>query len=118
MKTIPQYTPWGKPQEQKEISPDICWYTTSSHGGYWISKKYWEYLKEQWPKFDSFTGDQWLEEDCDWFAPLVLWPQFFPQSEVKIAVKAALNERTPVEIPTKWWSSKVGIKALRIALND
>ena len=59
-----QHTPWGESQTATVLADGIIDYTTSSHGGIWLS----EYRRKAIPKnFKSFTGtNEWLEEDCDW----------------------------------------------------
>lgn len=68
-------TPWGNADHVCEVAEGVYRVDTPSHGGYWLSAARWSEFKTAFPKFQSFTGPQWLEEDCDWCAVFVMWPE-------------------------------------------
>ena len=59
-------TPWGEAQQAEELAAGIISYSTSSHGGIWLSaerRKALDYDKN-W-----LGSGEWWEEDCDWSIP-------------------------------------------------
>ena len=79
------FTPWGQPDTVTNIAEGITHYTTSSHGGYKVSKA----LYAQMPahlRQCSFTNDNWFEEDCSWCAVVLAFPQYFNKEHQAMAV--------------------------------
>jgi len=60
-------TPWGFSQSQETLAEGVVSYSTSSHGGIWLSD---ERVKQLPAGLDNFLHDlRWWEEDCDWSVP-------------------------------------------------
>ena len=59
-------TPWGEAQTAEELAPGIISYSTSSHGGIWLSAE-----RRQQLNYDKnfLRTAEWWEEDCDWAVP-------------------------------------------------
>ena len=79
-------TPWGKADYSKQEAPGIMRYTTPGHGGYHLSATRWAELRRVLPHFRPWAGDQWLEEDCDWAAAVMVWPELFTANQCAHAV--------------------------------
>jgi hypothetical protein len=62
---LPDFTPWGPPQTKREIASGICFYSTASHGGYYLSPDRLATFRQFFPDYRLFAGDPWFEEDCD-----------------------------------------------------
>jgi len=64
---IPFATPWGAPEEIKQIAPGIIWYETPSHGGFWLSpeRNAQVPLRDRQESFCQNGMLGWYEEDCD-----------------------------------------------------
>ena len=60
-------TPWGPAQTADEIAPGIIFYTTASHGGYFLSPERNAQipLKVRKTTFCKLGLKGWYEEDCD-----------------------------------------------------
>jgi len=71
------YTPWGDPQTTLFIAKGITHYTTSSHGGYQVSKVLNKVIKKKLPNFKPYGGEGWYEEDLDFVLVIVCFPQYF-----------------------------------------
>ena len=106
-------TPWGRAQSRKLIADGICRYDTAGHGGYELSLARWRELEREIPKFQSWAGRYWLEEDCDWAVAPALWPQFFSHRTVHDAVQSC-KARSAHDIPESFWEGR-GKKAAQIA---
>jgi hypothetical protein len=81
MKTVT--TPWGVAQTVKEIAYGITDYSTASHGGIGLSPERWRELKAKLPLFESWAGENWLEEDSDWSAAALVWPEYFTPENIE-----------------------------------
>lgn len=81
-------TPWGESQSWKRVAEGIAAVTTAGHGGLFLSVERWAELKKAMPKFRSFAGEQWLEEDCDACAAVILWPAEFEPIAVWSCVRS------------------------------
>jgi len=75
-------SPWGRPQQQKEIARGIIWVSTASHGGYWISTERRDAMPQQWRGFKTWAGGNWFEEDCDAAVVAVSFPNAFSRERV------------------------------------
>jgi len=73
----PNWTPWGNPQTVVEIADGIVWYTTAGHGGCWLSDERLAQLSPALRAWQSFTGPNWYEEDCDWVFPFLCFAEEF-----------------------------------------
>lgn len=80
-------TPWGPSQSEKQIAPGLCWFSTAGHGGISLSAERWQDFKRALPKFNGYAPDGWLEEDCDWAAAAIVWPDDFQPDAVRAAVE-------------------------------
>jgi hypothetical protein len=86
----PVETPWGPAQQSTEIAPGIVSYSTSSHGGIWLSPERVAEMPKPLREFVPFGGKQsgpgmWLEEDCDWSVAALSFPQFFRPEDIAAA---------------------------------
>ena len=70
-------TPWGRSQTEREIAPGLLLVTTASHGGLLLAPDRVAELRAKVPSFVPFAGLPWLEEDCDVYAAIALWPEAF-----------------------------------------
>lgn len=73
-------TPWGKSQGREILAPGICFYSTASHGGYFVSKA----VRAVMPK-EYVNPDGWYEEDCEWSKVALSFPHLFAPRIVEIA---------------------------------
>lgn len=79
-------TPWGRPDFHREIAPGIDWYSTPSHGGFCVSDERLAQMPEPFKSHKPFCGEAgWYEEDCDWSAVVLSFPQFFSVDETNQA---------------------------------
>lgn len=72
-------TPWGKAQQQKTVAPGVISVSTASHGGYLVNSD----AAAKMPSSLRAIGMRWhnwlaFEEDCDWCAVLLSFPQINP----------------------------------------
>jgi hypothetical protein len=82
-------TPWGPSQQSEQIAPGITYYSTSSHGGYHLSRERMAKFREIFPDFKSFAGGAWFEEDCDWAIVMLAFADLFPAEIVEQALATA-----------------------------
>jgi len=63
---VRKQTPWGQADGAEELAPGIISYSTSSHGGIWLSAERRKALNydKNW-----LNTAEWWEEDCDWAVP-------------------------------------------------
>lgn len=76
----PTSTPWGKPDYPypEQIADGIYWYSTPSHGGYWLSPERREQMPPALRAIRPFGGREgWYEEDCDWAIVALSFPEHF-----------------------------------------
>lgn len=73
-------TPWGKSQGKEILAPGITYYSTASHGGYYVSKAVRAVMPKQY-----VNADGWYEEDCEWSKIALSFPHLFTEAIVKIA---------------------------------
>jgi hypothetical protein len=63
-------TPWGPAQTSELLADGIISYSTSSHGGIWLSPE----RRKQLPYAKNWLGGkEWWEEDCDWAVPYLFF---------------------------------------------
>ena len=80
-------TPWGKPDQQKQIAEGIVKVCTPSHGGIWLSPQRRADMPKQYRDIPTFAGANWYEEDCDWALVALSFPQYFDQNAVTAATE-------------------------------
>ena len=93
------FTPWGSSHTTKKIAEGIIEVTTGSHGGIFLSEERWTELMEKFPKFQSWAGKQWFEEDCDWAIVPVCWPEFYDAETIYFAVRSVERRDEEITIP-------------------
>ena len=88
MNTLPNYTPWGEPQDTEillwandkgEAVPCMWMVHTASHGGIYITEEMRERFLSDLPascnQYNHGNGGNWFEEDCESCVPLYI---FYP----------------------------------------
>lgn len=83
--TIPKHSPWGHPQDRSPVAEGIVFFSTASHGGYWLSAKRRAAMPYQLKAFKTFAGGNWFEEDCDAIVVVLAFPTEFSADAVSIA---------------------------------
>jgi len=92
------HTPWGNSQTTRKIADGITSVSTAGHGGYRISPARWAQLERILPNFQSFTGPYWLEEDSDWAAAPLCWPEYFADADIWNALRSIGRWHTEVDL--------------------
>lgn len=73
-------TPWGKADFATVFGDGITFYSTPGHGGFRLSPERNAELLRKFPGFRTFSGAVgWYEEDCDWAAVALAFPEAFPE---------------------------------------
>lgn len=83
---MPTHTPWGQSQTSTKYARGIIFYSTSSHGGFHLSKT----LNAQIPSYMR-NADGWYEEDCEWAKVGVVFASAFSQEHFEIATRTMKN---------------------------
>lgn len=112
MRTTPMSTPWGPAQYVKEIIPGIWHVSTSSHGGYKLSRERQSEMDRAMPWMRSYAGDMWLEEDCDMPMAWIMWPEHFSPEQVHAGARAACQRK---DWDPAFANTPLGRKVLNIA---
>lgn len=102
-------TPWGLSDSQTIVAPGIVFYSTPSHGGYGLSPERNAEVLAKFPGFVPFCGHAgWYEEDCDWAAVALTFPDLFPTEAARHAdqmrgyiSKRCLDARPRSSFPTR-----------------
>lgn len=81
-------TPWGRADAIEQVADGITFYSTPSHGGYYLSPERNEQVPQRYRDFAAkwskgyFDGSAkaygWYEEDCAALAVVVTFPDLFP----------------------------------------
>ena len=104
MKTAKTKTPWGVAQTVKVIAPGIVFYSTATHGGYYLDEK----TNERMPDFikaatfgqQGFQG--WYEEDLDWAFVVLVFQENFDLQKRELAAESVKQYASDV------WNSLQG----------
>ena len=78
-------TPWGPSQSTERIADGVFWYSTASHGGFFLSQERRRAMPEPYRSAKPFAGAGWYEEDCDWAVVVCAFPVLFPADHVERA---------------------------------
>ncbi|QQS10764.1 MAG: hypothetical protein IPK81_14075 [Rhodospirillales bacterium] len=94
----PDYTPWGRAQSTAELAPGIWHVGTPSHGGFRVADHLVAEMDSRLPGASAAmgrrdAGDWWFEEDCDWAAVALAWPELFKPADVDAAHRTARRWR-------------------------
>ena len=87
-------TPWGEAETAKENPGEegIVFVTTIGHGGFWLSDERLNEMPKELRKFGDSSPHHpswkgWFEEDCEWGAVALAFPEFFTTAHLKEARK-------------------------------
>lgn len=80
-------TPWGPSQTQRTIAEGIVSVSTAGHGGIRLSEERARQMYRLLPNFHPYAGGNWLEEDCDWAAAPLCWPEHFDDQDIFNALR-------------------------------
>lgn len=82
-------TPWGDSQQSSRIAEGIINISTASHGGIRLSPERQAKVARLFPRFISFAGGAWYEEDCDVAVVAIVFPESFSDAVIRAAVNSA-----------------------------
>ena len=74
-------TPWGVADDVTTLAPGICFVSTPSHGGFWLSPERRAEMPEPYRSIKTFAGGNWYEEDCDCALVILAFPDVFPKEQ-------------------------------------
>lgn len=84
-------SPWGAIDGIVVFAPGVALITTSSHGGFWLSRERLAAVPVEWreARFGraKFAASPWFEEDCDWTMVALTFPELFPPEHVELATR-------------------------------
>jgi len=84
-------TPWGVSDYAREIADGIVCHGTPSHGGIHLSPARQRVVRQLFPRFETFAGGAWYEEDCDWAVVVVAFPDDHDPKSLRGAVRMILG---------------------------
>ena len=81
-------SPWGQIQHSTDIAEGIRSVQTASHGGILLSPPRLAEFRAKFPNFEPWAGVAGaFEEDCDWAAVALAFPQYFDDQTLYNAVR-------------------------------
>ncbi len=122
----PNYTPWGHPDQSKELAPGIWSVSTASHGGIYLSPQRLGFMPAIFVNagfIKANTEAGWFEEDCDWAMVALIYPEAFA-TEIQDDIGAAriIMKFSHADVLARWdgrtAAETIEAKALDIAVND
>lgn len=85
-----QTSMWGQVQHCVKLAEGIWAVSTAGHGGYVLSSDRAKEFKKRMPKFNSsYSSSREFEEDCDWQAVVLAFPEEFEAKHVERVVESA-----------------------------
>jgi hypothetical protein len=93
-------TPWGPSQMSREVAPGICFYSTASHGGYYLSPDRFTTFRQCFPDYKLWAGDPWFEEDCDAALVTITFADEYSDQSVFFAeqsIRACVRNEKPAD---------------------
>lgn len=81
-------TPWGISEHVETIAPGIYRHRTERHGGLHLDPTRQAALEVKF-EFPTFAGGPWYEEDADWAAVAIAFPEHFTTEQLMAAVRIA-----------------------------
>lgn len=106
----PKHTPWGPAQDKLQVAEGITQYNTASHGGYELSADRHAAVQQRFPKFHTFAGGSWYEEDQDWSIVAMTFPEHFDDEALRVARRIGLSSAQWIKenaIRDRGWMSVV-----------
>lgn len=101
---MPRYqsteTPWGASDHESVKAEGIIWYSTPSHGGFWLNAERRKLFSEALPDFRPWAGAGWFEEDCDAAVIAIVFPDVFSAGEIYDAIRTARSQVG--RLPCQW----------------
>ena len=98
--------PWGEIQHQDVIADGIDMIMTAGHGGILLSPTRHSVVKHKFPKFKTFAGGPWYEEDCDVVIVILTFPEVFKVDAVEQAKAIYEKDKTYFEGEEEWQKGK------------
>ena len=83
---------WGALNRRDVVAPGIDWVDGASHGGFILTADRVAEMPAEL-RAESFTGDNYFEEDCSAAAVVVAFPQYFDAAKVARAAAHLDNVR-------------------------
>ena len=99
----PFSTPWGPRQHFTRKAPGLYFVSTYRHGGLWMSIERLERFKQLFPCFEGYAGLPWLEEDCDYCAGVLAFPECFSAEIIHFAVDFVLTYKSSETPPVYYF---------------
>ena len=100
-RSVPVYTPWGPAHHRRDYAEGITFFSTSSHGGFRVSAARLTQMHAALRECTSFDlasdGVGWFEEDIDWCAVALAFPEHFPAEHLTSAESTLKDWR-----PDQW----------------
>lgn len=79
-------TPWGMADFVTTYGDGVNFFETPSHGGFQLSPERLAEMPEPFKSHQPYCGQQgWYEEDCDWSAVALSFPDLFTLTELEAA---------------------------------
>ena len=73
-------TPWGWADTEHKAGPGVTFYTTPSHGGFYVEPRWNSKISS-----DLRNEDGWYEEDCEWAKVCLTFPDYFTADDLESA---------------------------------
>jgi hypothetical protein len=84
-------TPWGPAESAKAYGDGITFYSTASHGGFFVRPDLLDRIPSEWVQYGAQwshgAGKGWFEEDCAWAAVALCFPERFSAEALEIAAR-------------------------------
>lgn len=81
-------SPWGRVQDWTQHGDGIEFVSTAGHGGFHLDRTRMQTFRKLFPRFDTYAGGPWFEEDCDAALVIVAFPDRFSREEVWTAFES------------------------------
>lgn len=96
-----RHTPWGYADDARDIAEGITRVSTPSHGGFILTEaRMAEFNARLTIHFQPFAGYGYFEEDCDWSAVALAFPEYFTDQQLRDAIATVKGLADPSFCPS------------------
>ena len=113
-------TPWGPSQSSVPVAPGITFYSTASHGGYFVAASKRKAMPAMIRDIPTFCGREgWYEEDADWALLPFAFPHHFNSAECDAAISTVHTYHANKFDVAAYFTTELGHELLsRASLED